>query len=366
MPVMSDADKAFIADTVAKTQAKSMNQGFTLNISGPAGDWSQAFGNGNRRPQVPMGINDRGRIGSTSKSFISRLILREIDRGTPIPGVVPAAPVTLDTTLNHFVSGVPRSDQITIKNMLMMRSGVNDYQKDTAFITKFAFNHVASVNEPTDQLNIIRKKTSGSAIDSVFEYTNSNYVLLGEVLRMLTGRTWRDLIKNDILIPCGLTETKVPDNGDWMLPDPWMHGFGVHTWGAIFGKDEDQSAWNPGMFGAAGGLISTAGDLNKWGKIMASGWELSPAMRNLQDTFFDMYPWEYAPYEFGYGLGQFKLKEWVGHDGSVPGYSANCMYHPPTGAVIAGLENYQSANVAIFTDVFVPIAERLYPGSMLT
>lgn len=368
MPTMSQENIDFIKATVADVQRTHLNQGFTLKFSGPAGDWAWAFGDGNRRPQVPMGINDRGRIGSTTKSMIAWAILREIDLGTPIPGVTPAAPVTLSTKLFHFVSGIPKSDQITIADLLMMRSGVYDYQTNMGLKFKVAFGLAGGFNEPTDQLSLIRGNTTNTVPGTTFEYTNSNYVLLGEILRMLTGRNWRNIIQEDILNPLGMTQTKIPAHQDWMLPEPWMHGFGVHMWGAIFGKDQDQSAFNPDIFGCAGSLISTAGDLDIWGRAMASGYGLSPAMVLAQQNSHIMYDWDLGAEEgvpqFGYGWGSFRTKEWVGHDGSVPGFGAQCMYHPPTGAVISGLENYQSADVAIFSRVFIRTARKLYPGSI--
>lgn len=365
MPTMTQANQTFIAQTVADVQAASMNQGFTLSYRGPAGDFDGAFGLGNRRPAVPININDKGRIGSTHKSFIACLILREIDRGTPVPGTSPVETFSLDTKLSKFVNGVPKGNEITIHDMLTMRSGVYDYQSNRTVQMNFALNQVTNFVEPTDQLTLIRGNTTGTPVNTKFEYTNSNYILLGEVLRVLTGRNWRDLIQNDILTPCGLTNTIIPAHQDWMIPTPYMHGFSQHML-APWVKDADYSAWNPDLFGSAGSMLSTAPDLAKWGQIMASGWELSPAMNAIRNTYFFYEPWTLGEgiTTYGYGLGNFAVGEWRGHDGSVPGYSAQCMYHPPTGAVIAGLENYQSPDVAIFSRVFVRTARHLYPGSI--
>lgn len=356
MVAMSSTDIAFIDQTVADVQRESINQGFTLNITTPdRGDIAKAYGLGNRRPAIPMTIADRMRIGSTSKTFIAKLILREMDRGT----------LTLDSKLSQFVTGVPDGNIITIRDMLTMRSGVYDYQTNAAF-RNFGINPVGYCVEPTSQLKYIRGNSNPTPPDTKFEYTNSNYILLGEVLRVVTGRDWRDLIQNDILTPLGMTETTIPAHQDWMMPNPSAHGFGVHMWGAWAGLDQDQTNFNPDVFGCAGAMISSARDLQIWGaKGLRDGFLLKPETHLLQQTFFHDEPYSFeGPTVFGYGLGSFRLGRWLGHDGSVPGFTAQCMYDPVTGAVFAGLENYQSPDVAIFSKVFRRIARYLYPDSM--
>lgn len=357
MVLMNATDRAAIDNIVTQVQKESMNQGFSISITTQdgKGDYEKAYGLGNRRPAVPLTLADSMRIGSTSKTFVAKGILREVDRGS----------LTLDSKLSQYISGVPRGDQITIRDMLTMRSGVWDYQSDMWTKIKFAFNHVSGFTEAADQISIIRGKDTGTLPNTKFEYTNSNFVLLGEVLGAVTGRNWRDIVQKDMLNPLGMTHTVIPGHQNWMMPEPWAHGFGVHLWLGMFIKDEDQSAWNPDLFGAAGELISTVGDLQIWGQALRDGFLLSPEMHQLQETFFHMEPYTLeGPTQFGYGLGSFKLGEWLGHDGSVPGYTANCMYHPTNGCVIAGLENYQSPNVDLFSKVFRRIAKYLYPSTM--
>jgi D-alanyl-D-alanine carboxypeptidase len=78
-------------------------------------------------------------------------------------------------------------------------------------------------------------------------------------------------------------------------------------------------------------------------------------------------PYAYeGPSEFGYGLGLISFGDWLGHDGSVPGYETESFYEPATGAVIAGMANLQTAKLSIFSRVFEKIADHLYPGSMET
>jgi D-alanyl-D-alanine carboxypeptidase len=73
-----------------------------------------------------------------------------------------------------------------------------------------------------------------------------------------------------------------------------------------------------------------------------------------------------GPTEYGYGLGIMSFGSWLGHGGSIGGYSSAEWYDPSTGAAISGLEGYQSATIKVWSQVFKRIAEHLYPGSIGT
>jgi D-alanyl-D-alanine carboxypeptidase len=59
-----------------------------------------------------------------------------------------------------------------------------------------------------------------------------------------------------------------------------------------------------------------------------------------------------------------QLGNWIGDDGSVPGFSSMTFYEPETGAEITGVENLQSTDLAVFSNAFVKIAQHLSPGSL--
>lgn len=368
MALMSAVDRAFVDATVAQVQASSKNQGFVIDITGPAGDYKQKYGLGDRRPETPIRQNDHFRIGSTSKSFLTRIVLQEIDKKTlftPVSGG-PAKVFTLDCLLSDFVAGVPQGNVITVRNLLMMRSGVYDYQTNPGLQFLFTLSPTWPITEPDSHLNYIKGNPSQFPPDSKFNYTNSNFILLGVILGVVTGKNWKNLIQDRLLTPLGLTETFIPTGPTaWMLPEPWSHGFG----GAWFDPtiDADQTAINPALFGAAGMMVSNTENIQRWGQALRDGYGLSPEMHafHKDPANYEYYPYDFeGPSIFGYGLGQFQLDGWFGHDGSVPGFSTNCMYEPISGAVFAGFENYQSADVAIFSRVFRRVAKYLYPGTM--
>jgi D-alanyl-D-alanine carboxypeptidase len=116
-----------------------------------------------------------------------------------------------------------------------------------------------------------------------------------------------------------------------------------------------------------GGIVSTVGDLASYGHALGTGALLSSGKFAERTQFCGAGAWSYGgATEFGYGLGMMSLGNWIGHAGSVPGFSASTFYEPKTGAEITVVENLQSSTVAAFSNVFNKIAQHLYPGSMET
>lgn len=354
MTDMLRADKAIITDIVVSAMEAGVEPGVSIAMSGPKGDFAQAFGIAKRgwfRDQ-PMHLDLKCRIGSITKSFVATALLQQLDKGT----------ITLDATLDNFVTGVPKGDAITIEHMMSMRSGVYDYATYfpiqaivTAWLT-YPFIHIDTI------VNLIRKHPSNFEPGSAYAYTNSNYILLGKVLERVVGKPISQIVVEDVIKPAGLTNTQ------WLttksIPSPSSHGYGKRL---LFPKHlKDQTKANPELYGAAGVLTSTVGDLLKWAEYLKTESLLAPATHTLRTTkWFEPqpYPGE-GPDHYEYGLGLVKFGTWIGHDGSVPGFSAVAFYDTCSGATFAGVENLQTPGIAVFSRIFERIAGYLYPGSM--
>ena len=66
----------------------------------------------------------------------------------------------------------------------------------------------------------------------------------------------------------------------------------------------------------------------------------------------------------GYGLGIFRIGDWIGHNGAIFGFNAITMYEPRTGAQIAVVANKSSSSSNEATAAFLPIAAAIVPGSV--
>ncbi len=353
MAALARKDSAIVADIVVSAMEAGKEPGVSITLTGPKGDYRGAFGLSKKGliQDKPLTLDHRMRIGSITKSFTATAILMQIDAGK----------LSLSDTLEQFIPGIHNGDFITVEHMLTMRSGVYDYttslgiQAMVVACPTYPFVHTSTI------LNLIKSHPSQFAPGTAYAYNNSNYVLLGEILGKVAGRPMWQVITDDIIKPLGLSNTSWPTSSK--VPAPYAHGYSNRLLAHSLLKD--QTKVNPELFGAAGVLTSTVGDLQKWAQYLKDDALLSTGIHGLRtSTFWDQpYPGE-GPNHYGYGLGLVKFGTWIGHDGSVPGYSAVAMYDTLSGATFAGVENLQTGGLAVFSRIFERIAEYLYPGSM--
>lgn len=356
-PLLSLEDQMAVDTIVAQAKARGHQRGISIYISGPRGQYAKAYGSAGPRA---LGLDDHFRMQSITKSFMSTAALMQVDAGN----------LTLNDTLSQYVTGVPNGNIITIEQMMTMRSGIAHDQDNTTKLLQVALFPGSAWNVAQD-LAYIRSAAPRFTPGTQFDYTNSNYILLGYVLEAITGRIIRDILLEDIIEPLGLTETSWPTGSS--LPAPFTHGWAPGPLGLI--ADRDFTVFSPGLSGASGALVTTIGDLHKWGEELRDGTLLSPESHELRKTHFHETPYSGAaafpfgigqgPATFGYGLGFEQIGSWFGHDGSFPGFSTALMFEPSTGSVIAVMENEQTVApvLAALVDQWYRIADYLYPGS---
>jgi len=304
-----------------------------------------------------MKLTHHVRIGSVTKSFTAIAILQQIEKGN----------LKFSDTLDEFVTGIKYGNEITVRDLLAMQSGVYEWQSDPAFQAAVVANPKMKW-EPEDTVESIRKHEPEFKPGEYVHYNESNYVLLGLILEAVTGETAEAAITKNVIEPLSLSQTSLPaptagEPIPYKLPEPFAHGYNRY----VLGIPTDTTDFNARIAWAMGGIQSTVGDLAAFGQGLGTGALLSPEMFAEQQQFCAAGTWSYGgPSKFGYGLGLMSLGDWVGHPGSVPGFSAVTFYDPNTGAEISVVENLQSPNVSAFSSVFQKIASHLYPESMET
>jgi D-alanyl-D-alanine carboxypeptidase len=171
-----------------------------------------------------------------------------------------------------------------------------------------------------------------------FNYSNTNYVLLGLVLEQVTGKPIAELYRQRIIEPLGLKDTSFPDTSDTSLPDPHTQGYTLQ--GQSSGeKPRNATDWNASWTWTAGMMNSTVGDLLAYGRALGTGKGLlSPSQQDerIDSLVSDVPPLNQPPLKgnFGYGLGLIKEHGWIGHGGVIPGYNTALYYNPDLDAVV--------------------------------
>jgi D-alanyl-D-alanine carboxypeptidase len=309
------------------------------------GDWSAAFGTRALGTSEPMTLADHFRVGSNTKTMTATVILQLVQEGK----------LRLDDPVARHLAGVPNGERITIANLLEMRSGLFNYSEDLAF-NETLDRDPGKVWTPQELLAIGFSRPPAFAPGARFDYSNTNYVLLGVLLEQLTGLPAAEAFRRRLFQPLGLAQTSLPAATDTSIPAPHPRGYAfgtnvstIRTYalppqqqaeaqaGRLLPSDETDA--NPSWAWTAGGAIATAGDLATWVKALVSGNLLDPTLQRLR--LASIRPTEPGnPAGAGYGLGIVRFGPAVyGHDGQIPGFMSFMGHDPRTGDTIVVATN---------------------------
>jgi len=288
-------------DTAINDVMKAVDvPGVIVGLWGPDGQYVRAFGVADKATGAPMKPDFYHRIGSVTKTFTITGVLQLVDEGK----------VKLDDPIANYIDGVPKGDQITLRQLARMQSGLHNYSATEGF-QKALFGDPKRPFTPRELLDFAFSEPNDFEPGQGFEYCNTNTVLLGLTVEKVSGQPLPDYVRDHILTPLKLTHTSFPT--DNAFPEPHAQGYTLDA------EDKEVTAtdWNPSWGWAAGAMISTLDDMRVWADALAAGTLLSPETQRQRLDTVNAPP---LPPQDGYGLGIFDLAGWVGHNGSLPGY----------------------------------------------
>ncbi|MER7772242.1 serine hydrolase domain-containing protein [Kitasatospora sp. NPDC096140] len=293
--------------------------GVIVGYTTPDDSYVRSFGTADKVADTPMSPDLYMRIGSVTKTFTTTGVLRLVDQGK----------VGLDDPISKYIPGVPGGDNITIRELGDMRSGLYNYTLDPDFQQAF-FNNPDRPFTPEELLAYSFKHPANFAPNAKFEYSNTNLILLGLVVEKVGGQPLQDFLEQQVFTPAGLDRTSLPT--DAAFPTPHAHGYTNQT---LSGAVEDSTDWNPSWAWAAGAVISNLPNLQTWSKVLATGVPLISAATQAER----LKTVSVGTPDLGYGFGVFTTHGWVGHNGSLPGYESVVIYLPPAQASLVLLLN---------------------------
>ena len=332
---MSEADQAAV-DAIIESALAGNSDGTPaawIGIWSPSkGVYVQAYGEA--APGQPAVIDDHNYIGSLTKTVTATAVLQQIAAGTisltdTVEGLAPALAVDF-----------PPIAGITIGQLLSMSSGLPDYANESKGVIPMV------ANDPDRTFTARELIAIGLAANAIAEpgtpgYSTTNYIILGEILTTVTGRTPEELV-NAVFTQAGMAESALPEAGT-PLPPPASRGVlgisGAQMVAAMSGPtlpaDTDMATWAFGWGRAGGGAYSTVEDLGIWGS-MGLGTALLPVDLGNARLANTVSTPDAGPYGYGiiaYGDG------WFGHSGQVLGWEADVKANIETGAVTVVMVN---------------------------
>ena len=298
-----------------KSFKQSGAPGAIAAVSTPEGTWVETLGVANKASGKPMRADMHHRIGSVTKTFTATLLLQAAADGR----------LSLDDTIDQYVKGVPNGDKITLRQMANMSSGIASYTLDEQWQEEL-FSDPKKVWKPEKLARIGIKDSPVFAPGKGWQYSNTNYVLLGLVLEQVSGKPLGKLYQKGIIEPLNLRETSFPNTEDPSLPKPYDHGYTLQ--GQSNGKPTDATHWNPSWAWSAGGMISTVEDLLVYGRALGTGGGLLPREQQAERLTSFLYGLKPNTPHRAYGIGLGNQRGWLGHTGELPGYNTTLYYNP--------------------------------------
>ncbi|MFI5980210.1 serine hydrolase domain-containing protein [Streptomyces sp. NPDC051555] len=309
-------DRAALARDLDAVRDAGMYGAYASVRDGAAG-WDGATGVADLDTGRPTRPGMEHRVGSVTKSFTAVAVLQQSAAGR----------IGLDTPIGAYLPDlVPgeRGRRITVRMLMNHTSGIADYVP-RAF-PSLARGSAASLDEFRHR-TLLPATLIGWGLDApqVFapgtdwSYSNTNYVLLGELLREVTGRDPEEVITRDVIRRAGLRHTYFPGT-DPLIAGP--HAKLYESFHGLIDPPRDFSEYDMTMAGTAGALISTPRDLNTFYRTLLRGGLLPAAQLREMRTTHPVTD-DAGRVIAGYGLGIYTVDTpcgpaW-GHDGSVWG-----------------------------------------------
>ncbi|MBS1699690.1 MAG: beta-lactamase family protein [Actinobacteria bacterium] len=317
------ATAAKLDAAAAKAFALGASPGAIVGVRTPQGTWTMAYGDADLAG-TPMQVGMHTRIGSLTKMYTTTIVLQLAEDGK----------LKLDDTLAKYVPGIPDGDTITLRQLADMTSGVASYTMNEQLVDAY-FADPSAVYTPDQLVAAAVPLSPLFAPGTDFSYSNTNTVLLGEVIEKVTGQPFGQVLEDRIIAPMHLTATSWPDVSA-ALPEPYAHGYTLNGPAATPTAPTDSTSWNPAWSYTAGEVISDIGDLLTMGRALGTGQGLvDHASQELRLTSFS---------PIGYGFGMSCSHGWVGHTGDISGYNSSLYYDTATDTTVAVQTNSDIAS----------------------
>ncbi len=283
--------------------------------------YARGFGKRSVDDNLPVDAETSFRIGSITKQFTSSSIMLLQQAGR----------LNIDDKLATYLPNAPHANEVTLRELLTHTSGIPGYTELESFD--------AASKLPTTPSRIVATIASeplAFAPGTDWEYSNTNYILLGMVVQRVTGEPYEEFVTDRLLRPLGLSHIR------FWNPLLVHHDAAMGYSSLPFEPAIHTSDWNWGWAWAAGGLDADAADLARWDAALDSGKVVSPSSFAQMSTPAKLKNGKSTGYGFGLGVPTFLKRKAVAHSGGVPGFITDNFTIPQDGVAVVVFGNSDS------------------------
>jgi len=263
--------------------------------------------------KLPNDSNTVFQIGSVTKTFTSTMIMMLQEQGK----------LNVKDKLSKYFPDYPDGDKITLENLLTHTSGIYNYTEDTAFSLTGMTTH----QDRKSMMKLFKDRLTGVEPGTSFNYSNSNYMLLGYIIEDLTGKTYYQALRSMILQPLGMKNTGCNFAG-LKNKNKAVGYFSIDD-----GKGDNAPFVDSSVSYAAGCIYTTVSDLNKWANAVHKKQLLTEEDWKLVATPYKQ------NYGYGWMIGEAMAKKSIGHNGGIHGFVSNMFMMPDDASTIILISN---------------------------
>jgi CubicO group peptidase (beta-lactamase class C family) len=285
--------------------------------------FNKAYGFADVEKNISADRFTKYKIGSISKTFTAVMIMQLIEEKK----------LNLQTKLNRFYPKIPNAEKISIYDVLHHRSGIVDYvNQDTTFHQSLDKKYAKE-----DIIKVITANASKFEPGSKYEYSNSNYFLLGCIIETLTKRSFAENLETRIVKKAKLSNTFYSENR--------INSANNESYSFL----HDGTKWNQmpeshnSIPFSSGGITSNPADLTRF--LDALFHEKLVNKKSLEQM---------KEIVEGYGIGLAKIpfgeRKFYGHGGVIDQYRSLMGYYPAEDlsyALICSSTNYDLNDAVI-------------------
>lgn len=237
-------------------------------------------------------------IASLTKQFTAAAILKLQENKL----------LNVEDPISKYISDYPNGDEIKIYNLLNHTSGIPDYVELAESVKRE--EHTYTLEE---LIELFKNEPLNFKTGTGFEYSNSNYILLGNIIEKVSKKNYKDYIKENILKPLNLSKTGFLSN------KATIKGKAIGYDTIDNNKNEYKKADDTegSLIASAGEIYSTVEDLYRWEDALYKGKVINK--QSLKEML--------TPNMSDYGYGWFiddsnKGDKTISHGGNLPGYTS--------------------------------------------
>jgi CubicO group peptidase (beta-lactamase class C family) len=290
----------------------------------------KAYGEGSLELSAPLSSDSVFYMASVSKQFTAASIVLAAEQGF----------LSLDDDVRKYIPELPSyGHTITLRQMLHQTSGFRDFLA----LTYLAGRYISALSSSNDVLKLIsRQKGLNNLPGEEFVYSNTNYFLLGIVVKRATRNSLAEFAAANIFRPLGMTKTLFYDDNSVVVPnrvaayDPGKEdGFYV-DWSTVFD------------IVGSGGLMSNVDDLLLWDQNFYSNKVGKGSLVRELETHGRLNNGHPINYGLGLWLGEYRGLKTVEHSGGTFGYRTELLRFPERRFSVVVLCNIANADVEGF------------------